>query len=321
MLVPSLLDSGVQLGAPVTQGSTGIHGKLHYKIPFKIADRDKLPTAVQASARWDLLEAAPADPTAAAPEPTTDEAPAPDDAGPDFGLISAEQPGDLIAPTALKIQRTVMAFNVATPAVPGRYLLTITLHNAEGVVYDAATQALIPTLVVRVTGDLDAGMDAPTRLDLVPGATTDLTVWIANLGRKAWGHPAIEDARDPDGGDPAEAAQITGTWVALGADNPDQQAAADAASVDAVTLPAGFKPRAVAAPKLRLFAPSVAGEYLLVLDIVTPEAGSLTARGVEPATIRVTVAEKAVPTATPTATETAPAPTPELAPATSPEGN
>ena len=87
---------------------------------------------------------------------------------------------------------------------------------------------------------------------------------------------------------------MNGTWVALGAeDNPEQQAAADAASVDAVTLPAGFEPQAVVASKLRLFAPSVAGQYLLVLDIVTPEAGSLTAKGIEPAIIRVNVAEPA----------------------------
>jgi hypothetical protein len=96
---------------------------------------------------------------------------------------------------------------------------------------------------------------------------------------------------------------VTGTWVALGAqDDPEQQAAADAASVDTVTLPAGFEARAVVAPKLRLFAPSVAGQYLLVLDIVTPEAGSLTAKGIEPAIIRVNVAEPAAaPSGSPTA--------------------
>ena len=73
-------------------------------------------------------------------------------------------------------------------------------------------------------------------------------------------------------------------------------------------LPAAFKPRAVAHPKVRLFAPSVAGEYLLVLDIVTPEAGSLTAKGVEPAMIRVTVAENAAPRVAPAAPDPAAAP-------------
>jgi hypothetical protein len=206
-----------------------------------------------------------------------------------------------------------MAFNVATPAAPGRYRLTLTLHDADGIAYDAGTQALVPSLLVRVTGDTDAGIDAPARLDLVPGAAVDLPVWIANLGRNAWGHPAIEDQRDPDGGDPAAAARVTGTWIALGAlDNPEQQAAADAASVAPADLAAGLKPRKIAHPTLRLFAPSVAGEYLLVLDIVTPEDGSLTARGVEPAIVRVTVGEPAAPTEAPTES---PGPTAEPTPA------
>ena len=101
-------------------------------------------------------------------------------------------------PTALKITEVQMAFNVATPAAPGRYRLTITLHDADGVVYDPVTQAQLPSLIVRVTGDLDAGIDAPAHLDLAPGATTDLSVWVANLGRKAWGHKAFEDPRDPE---------------------------------------------------------------------------------------------------------------------------
>jgi hypothetical protein len=319
-LVPSLVESGVQLSAPIVQGSTAIEGKIRYKIPFKIADRDKMPAAVQASARWDLIEAVAAEPVAAAPDATTGDADT-ELATPDFGLISAEQPGAVISPAALTITRSNMALNVATPTTPGRYRLTITLHDADGVAYDAATQALVPVLVIRVSGDIDAGIDAPARLDLAPGATADLSLWVANLGRTAWGHLAINDPRDPDGKIPAESARLTGTWVALGAvDDPDQLAAADAASVGAATLPAGFKPRSVAQSKIRLFAPSVAGDYLLVLDVVTPEVGSLTAKGVEPTMIRVTVA---VPTAAPTvapAATGAPAAT-QTAPETSPAGN
>ena len=63
-LVPSLAGTGVELAAPVIQGSTAIEGKLRFKIPFRIADREKLPTSLQASARWDLLEPVAADPGA-----------------------------------------------------------------------------------------------------------------------------------------------------------------------------------------------------------------------------------------------------------------
>ena len=58
----------------------------------------------------------------------------------------------------------------------------MTLHDADGVAYDPVTQAQVPSLIVRVTGDVDAGFDAPARLELAPGATVDLPVWVANLG-------------------------------------------------------------------------------------------------------------------------------------------
>ena len=61
-----------------------------------------------------------------------------------------------------------------------------------------------------------------------------------------------------------------------------------------------------------LFAPSVAGEYLLLLDIVTPEAGSLTARGVEAMIVRVTVGETKAPTVAPAAASAAPETAPAL---------
>jgi hypothetical protein len=307
-LVPSLAGTGIQFAAPVVQGSTASAGKLRYRVSFKIADRDLLPKSVQISALWDLIEPATTDTDAAAPDPKTGIIP--EIETPDFGLIAAERPGDLIAPKALKIGKTQMSVDVATPAAPGRYRLTITLHDADGVAYDPVTQAQFPPLMIRVTGDLDAGIDAPARLDLATGTAVELPVWVTNLGRAAWGHLAIDDPRDPDGKVDAESARMTGTWVALGAlDAPDQLAAADAASVEAASLPAGFKPSAVAQARLRLFAPSVAGEYLLILDIVTPESGSLTAKGVEPAIIRVTVGEPAAaaPAEAPTTTETAPA--------------
>lgn len=42
---------------------------------------------------------------------------------------------------------------------------------------------------------------------------------------------------------------------------------------------------------LDLAAPTVPGDYLLVLDILTPERGSITASGVEATIIRVRVAK------------------------------
>jgi hypothetical protein len=223
---------------------------------------------------------------------------------PDFGVVTPVRLADVIAPATLKIGKGQMTVHVATPAAPGRYRLTVTLHDKDGVAYDPVTQAQVPVLIFRVTGDLDAGFDAPASLALAAGATADLTVPVANLGRNTWGHLAFDDPRDPEGSVPAEAARMTGTWVALGPlKDPAQVDAANAASVNSVDLPAGFDTGSVATPKLRLFAPSVPGDYLLILDILTPEAGSLTARGMEPAIIRVTVGESTAPAETPATSE------------------
>ena len=231
--------------------------------------------------------------TAPPVEPTPEITPAaqePAKSVPDFGLVTPEQLGQIVAPYRVKIQSTRLAFYVAAPTTPGRYRLTVMLHDAEGVAYDAATQAMIPSLLVRVTGDLHAGIDAPTHLDLAPGAAGDIPLWVANLGRSTWGHPANKAVKDPEGFATAEAAVLTGTWVALdAAGNLERQAAADAASVIAVELPAGFESGAATAANLKVFAPSAPGDYLLILEVITPEAGSLTAKGVEPTIIRVTV--------------------------------
>jgi hypothetical protein len=40
---------------------------------------------------------------------------------------------------------------------------------------------------------------------------------------------------------------------------------------------------------LELAVPVTAGQYLLLLDVVTPESGSLAASGLEPSIVRVTV--------------------------------
>ncbi len=299
-LTPSLAGTGIQIGIPTYQGSTAAGGRINYRIPFKIADRDDLPKKLQASARWDLVE--PAVDLAPAPEAEPDRA-VPEVVNPDFGVVTAERLGDVIAPAKLKIGKGQMTVHVATPATPGKYRLTVSLHDEDGVAYDAVTQAQVPSLIFRVTGELDAGFDAPGWLDLAPGATVDLTVPVANLGKHTWGHVAFDDPRDPEGSVPAEAARMTGTWVALGPlKDPAQVDAANAASVTPVELPAGFDTGSVAEPKLRLFAPSIPGDYLLILDVLTPEAGSLTARGVEPPIIRVTVRADAAPAVAPAAT-------------------
>ena len=57
-----------------------------------------------------------------------------------------------------------------------------------------------------------------------------------------------------------------------------------------VGLPAGLAPaKSDRCASLALSVPASPGEYLLVLDVVTPEHGSLIAAGVEPTIVRVAV--------------------------------
>jgi hypothetical protein len=298
LLSPTLVARGIALSTPTIKGGTASGGRLSYRIPFKVADRSDLPESLQASVRWDPLDPATGEsPAATGTTGTTGTTGATGSASttgerekpPDFGLIAPERIGDIVAPRKVKVTSTRMAFDVRAPATPGRYRLTVTLHDAEGVAYDAATQAMVSTLIVRVTGDHDAGVIAPKRLDVTPGQAQRLPIWVANLGRAAWGRKA--------GPDRSTYARLTGTWLALGGiDDPAQQAAADAAAVTPLELPAGIAPRAVVKADLLVFAPSAPGEYLLVLEILTPEAGSLSAQGVDPTIIRVHVA---TPDATP----------------------
>ena len=117
----------------------------------------------------------------------------------------------------------------------------------------------------------------------------------------------------------ATSARLTAQWVALGGlDDEAQLASAAAAAATPVTLPAGFAPGSIVNADLKLYAPTVVGDYLLVLDILSPEQGSLTALGVEPTIIRVRVVEPTATGADAAAQQTLTAPTPSDAAATAP---
>jgi len=206
----------------------------------------------------------------------------------ELDLVVPERIGDVVAPAPVKFGKKAMSVPVTMPIVPGKYRLTITLHDKDGVVYDAATQALIPSLIVRVTGDFDGAILATPTADLVAGTDAKLDVRAINLGLTAWGHDAIATASDLiGGGAPAQGADVVGRWIPLsaGAALP----ADPEAQVVRTELPIGLQPGIKVDTVLDLVAPTAPGQYLLMLDIVTPERGSLVAAGADPTLIRVTV--------------------------------
>ena len=277
---------------------------LWYRIPYTVADRDKLPDDIQASVRWDPL-----DPLAPGPNST---APTDPSVVPDFGLVMAERIGDVVAPTELKIDKKNLSIRVPSPATPRP--LSADRHaprQGRGRLRrrDPGDAPVAHRPAYRSTRRGDRGA-VVARLE--PGEATSLPLWVTNLGREAWGQKAVPgtktiDSRRLVGGSPATRARIVGSWVSLGGiDDPAQLDAAAAASVTPTSLPPAFAPRAVTKAGLVMFAPSTAGDYLLVIDIVTPEVGSLAAQGVEPVTVRVHVAPKPVePSPSPTVQPTA----------------
>jgi hypothetical protein len=203
-------------------------------------------------------------------------------------LVVAERVGDVVAPAPVKIGKSTIGLKVALPAAPGRYRLTVTLHDPHGVVYDAPTQALVPTVTVRVTGDFDGAILATPSAELTAGSTATLPVRVVNLGRMTWGLPAIVDpgpiARV---GTPAMPASLVGRWIPL---SDGASVLADPATAETrADLPIGLASGATADATLALTAPDAPGDYLVMLDVVTPERGSLIAAGWQPTLVRVTV--------------------------------
>jgi hypothetical protein len=297
--VPTLVETGIKLTSPRFGGTVRTAETVRFRLSYKIKDRDDLPDKVQASVRWDPLDAQAAEPApvaapapaatpapAAPSEPTPTEVTPTESTPPSLDLVVPERLGDVVAPVKVRFTKKAIGFDVTPPATPGRYRLTVTLHDREGVAYDLATQAMIPVLIVRVSGDLDARIVAPAAIELATSESASLDVWVANLGRTAWGHEGI---RARDRSTESTFARVVGRWVALGEGEPAAAAAA-AATAGPAALPVGMAPRDLAETALDVVAPKASGEYLLVLDVVTPDDGSLVASGLDPTIVRVTVA-------------------------------
>lgn len=393
-LEPTLIGTGLTLGAPDIASLPSAGSAAKIDVPFKIKDRKALPTDLQASVRWDPIDvpivatdpatevsgAAPtaspspstAATSAASPPPAASPAPAVAAPGPSasaaapapksaattkkpakaasatapaattapsaspsaspsaaptataaadpvpdqpkgrrvtpkparivprleppteqLDLVVPERTGDVVSPAAVKIGKKAITVPVTLPAAPGRYRLTITVHDADGVAYDAATQALLPSLIVRVTGDFDGAIQAAPTAQIEAGTGLNLGVRVVNLGVAAWGHKAIPPTSNLSGYIKAEAANVVGTWIPLsiGAAAPIDPAAPPLSA----SLPIALAPGKTADATLELRAPVASGDYLLMLDIVTPEHGSLVASGADPTIVRVTVLPAVTP--------------------------
>ena len=106
-------------------------------------------------------------------------------------LVTPEVLGAVVSPVAATRTDAGISVPVRVPAKPGLYRLVGTIHGSDGVAYDAATQALMPALIVRVTGAVAVRYDAPATAFTTAGGTFKLRVGVTNLGAAAWGTAGI----------------------------------------------------------------------------------------------------------------------------------
>jgi len=304
---PTLAGLGVTFGAPDLTTPPTVGAKVTLTLPVAKDAAALLPAELMVGTRWDRLDGGGAGagaPAAPAPAPAASGAPAAGgssttgrDPGttatsdPAIDLVVPERPGEVVAPVrAKRLASGGVAVPVVVPKSPGLYRLVATIHGADGLAFDAATQALVPALVVRVTGPLTAAYEAPATATAVAGAPFTLAIRVTNLGSSPWGRAATTPAIGSAEREPAQRSILVGRWVDLGggAGGAGEDPGTTAAAMSTI-LPAALAPGASVALDVRLTAPAAAGEYLLVLDVVDPRMGSLAAAGVPPGIVRITV--------------------------------
>ena len=166
-----------------------------------------------------------------------------------------------------------------TPDAPGLYRLVTTLHDKDGVAFDAASQDQVPALLVRVTGGLWASYGLPADTSAAVGEDVVLQVRVANSGSHA-----LDDAPGTDPAAPGtapagpEAAPRRGARAWWPTGSRSRGPASPVALPPDASIPADVEPGRSAVLGLHLAAPAVAGTYLLVLDVALPDGRSLAGR-------------------------------------------
>ncbi len=330
---------GLAPAATARQGFV-VGTKATLSLPLKLPRGVRIPSGVQLGIRWDPIRV---DPTGASAAPTASPTPSagvspsadpstgasPDpSASPDPGASAdpsgsldpgasaplpaagAAPPIDLVAPEVVSsvvtsVPATVrggrLVVTVDLPTAAGAYRLVTTVHAPGGVAYDAATQALVPALAVRVSRPLSAAYGVAATFEVAAGGSIRLPVRVANDGSEPWADRPIlgEDLVDPSLATVYPTARLVARWLPLGI------GAAVAPVTPTVSVSARVDPGTQTSVELVLVAPTVPGDYLLLLDIDSPLHGSLAAAGVPPAQVRVTVGPAPTPVPRPVPPPTA----------------
>ena len=269
---PTLVGTGLALGDPQLRGQTSVGAHSRLRLRYTIDGAGALPDGLRLGIRWDPVS------VPDQPSQTRQSRPGPE-------LVAAERLGSIVDPIKATVGKSSIAIPLRLPEVRGTYRLVVTLHDAHGDAYDGASQGLIRQQIVRVTGAVDAAISVQAAFSTTVSSAFELPVAVTNLGVASWGRDAPAGRR-PRPGEVSPPPQLVARWIPL---DPDQ--ATSSSSDETIPLPQALAPLASARVALGSVAPSRAGQYLLLIDVVTPDDGSLAALGVDPALVRVTVSE------------------------------
>jgi hypothetical protein len=300
---PSLGGLGLRFGMPALRDLPVAGATTTLTLPLDPLIAARLPSGTEVGVRWAAILLDPVSP-GSSPSPGADPGASPypsaspsvDPAGtaPDVELVVPEQQGSLVTPAPASVTAAGLELEVAYPSAPGLYRLVATLHTPSGVAYDAATQALLTPVIVRVSGPVGVAYGAPAALTLPLGTRASVAVRVINSGTVGWDVAAALPRSAPaddllgwlrTGRLPAH---LVATWVST----TGSAVPAPAWTVlDAETSAPGGEGTVL----VWLTTPAAPGDYLLLLDVVSPARGALSSLGAAPGLIRVTVTDAVAP--------------------------
>ena len=124
--IPSLVKTPVRFKAPDIAARPAAGSVIRLDLPLKTANGLDLLEGLQASIRWDPLSLLSPSGAVVAPgaSPTPQPPPGPLPPPESVDLVTAERPGDVVAPQAVKLRTSGLSLPVTAPAAPGTYRLT-----------------------------------------------------------------------------------------------------------------------------------------------------------------------------------------------------
>ena len=151
---------------------------------------------------------------------------------------------------------------------------------------------MVSSVLVRVGGAYTAAFGAPSSISLTTGSTSTVGVRVVNAGSEGWDAPSTTPPSESDS--LLIWLRTTGPRPASSGRGSPPKASRSRHPPSKALDPTAAAPGGTAAVGLSLVAPAQPGQYLLLLDVVTPTHGALSTLGSTPSIIRVSVTGPAI---------------------------